>query len=304
MDIKDFAKFYNSIKVDEYIEKSIHPIYHYTSPAGFLGIINSGRLRFTDRLYLNDKTEGTYVLSLCIENIDFFDFLDDKFKQVFLEKCKKRIEKPQRDRFFVYQCCFSADKDSLCLWNYYTKSDSIKGYNLQFDVKDISNKIKPASYDENRAPKLRWGKVVYNKEEQLSIIYKIVKQFFEYNKTDKISGEHFVCEYLVDKIVYLGAFFKMDCFKVENEFRLVFDLFLNEDNTYAVIKDKQEFYEKNGVFIPYVDIRFKKDLLIGIGISPTLDYEATKESILRMTGTNYKNINTEAIYESEIPVRY
>ena len=299
MKIVDFAKFYNNIKIDDYIEKDVSSVYHYTSPNGLSGIINN-----TDRFYLNDKTEGIYVLNLCIENIDRFDFLDNRFRRVLQKKCEDRIEQPQRDSFYVYQCCFSTDKDSLCLWNYYTKSEGIKGYNIKINVDELASKITPTPYKEDKIPKLRYGKVIYDKEKQLKILYEIVKLFFDYNKKDTISGEYFVCEYLVDKIMNLGVFFKMDCFKVENEFRLVFDLFLNEDNTYAVIKDKQEFYEKNGVFIPYVDIPFNKELLTGICISPTLDYVATKESILRMTGSNYKNINVKTIYESEIPVRY
>ena len=190
------------------------------------------------------------------------------------------------------------------MWNYYTKTEGIKGYNLKINTIDLPDKIKPKLCDKTISPSLRFGKVIYNKEKQIKILYKIIKLFFDYNNTDDSSYEEFVCEYLVDKIMCLGVFFKMDCFKVENEFRLAFDLFLNDDNTYAVIKNKQEFYEKNGVFIPYVDIAFEKDLLIGVGVSPTLDYNASKESILRLAGSNYKNISSDTIYESKIPVRY
>ena len=304
MEIKDFAKFYNNIKVDDYIDKNVPSIYHYTSPVGLSSIIKGSKLRFTDRFYLNDKSEGIYVIKLCLDNIDYFDFLSPKFKESFLKKCNQRIMQPQRDRFYVYQCSFSIDKDSLCLWNYYTKSDGIKGYNIKMNVDELADKIKPTPHNIDRVPKLRYGKVIYSKDKQLEILYKIVKLFFEYNKTDAISGEDFVCEYLVDKIMYIGVFFKMPFFEAENEFRLVLDLFLNDDNTYAVIKDKQEFYEKNGVFIPYVDIPFNRELLTGICVSPTLDYTATKESILRMTGIHYSNITYDTIYESDIPVRY
>ena len=110
--------------------------------------------------------------------------------------------------------------------------------------------------------------------------------------------------FLIDKIMLLGVFFKMTCFNVENEFRLFYDLHLNEDNTYSAIKDKQHFYERNGIFIPYVDLHFDKDSLIGVGVSPTLDFEATRESILRITGTKYSNVNKNTIYQSELPVRY
>ena len=304
MKMMDFVKFYNNIKVDDYVDKTTSLAYHYTSPDGLSGIINNQTLRFTDRFYLNDKSEGVYVLNLCLENINHFDFLDDTFRNVFVAKCEERLKNPQRDRFYVYQCSLSTEKDSLCLWNYYTKADGIKGYNIEIDLNNISENIVLNPYDKERVPKLRFGKIIYDTDQQKEILKELVKKFYEYNKTDAISGEHFVCEYLVDKIMYLGVFFKMDCFKAESEFRLVYDLFLNEDGTYAVIKDEQKFYEKNGIFIPYIDIKFRENIITGIGISPTLDYEATKESVLRMTARNYSKIKNDTIYESKIPVRY
>lgn len=304
MDIKDFAKFYNGVTVDDYIDKEADAIYHYTSPMGFSSIVENNTLRFTDRFYLNDKSEGIYALKLCVDNIDYFDFLSDNFKKAFLKDCNDRIGQPQRDRFFVYQCSFSTDKDSLCLWNYYTKSDGIKGYNLKFDTSNLPESISVTTYEDKKVPKLRYGKVVYEKEKQLEILYDIVKLFFDYSKKDAISGDSFISAFLVDKILYLGVFFKMSCFSIEKEFRLAYDLYLNDDNTYAVIKEEQRFYEKNGIFIPYVDLHFNKECLIGVGVSPTLDYKATKESILRITGTKYPNLKNDTIYESKIPVRY
>lgn len=300
----NFVKFYNSIKVDDYIDKEVKNIFHYTSPLGFSAMIENNTLRFTDRFYLNDKSEGIYVLKLCIENIDTFAFLTDDFKKAFLKECNKRINQPQTSRFFVYQCSFSMDEDSLCLWNYYTKSDGIKGYNLKFDANNLSKNILISPYKDDMVPELRYGKVIYEKERQLEILFDIVEKFFNYAKKDTDLGVAFLSSYLVDKIMYLGVFFKMPCFSIENEYRLAYDLYLKADNKYAVIKDKQKFYEKNGIFIPYLDLHFDEKTLIGVGVSPTLDYEATQKSILRIMGAKYSNINKNTIHESKIPVRY
>lgn len=300
----NFVKFYNSIKVDDYIDKDVKNIFHYTSPLGFSAMIENNTLRFTDRFYLNDKSEGIYVLKLCIENIDTFAFLTYDFKKAFLEECNKRINQPQTSRFFVYQCSFSMDEDSLCLWNYYTKSDGIKGYNLKFDANNLSKNILISPYNDDMVPELRYGKVIYEKEKQLEILFDIVEKFFNYAKKDTDLDEAFFSSYLVDKIMYLGVFFKMPCFSIENEYRLAYDLYLKADNKYAVIKDKQKFYEKNGIFIPYLDLHFDEKTLIGVGVYPTLDYESTQKSILRIMGAKYSNINKNTIHESKIPVRY
>ena len=62
--------------------------------------------------------------------------------------------------------------------------------------------------------------------------------------------------------------------------------------------------EKNGIFIPYVDLPFNTDAVEGIIISPTLDYENTRNGVLSMTANQYRNINKDNIVKSDIPVRY
>ncbi len=56
----EFCKFYNNLKID--VDTEVDAVYHYTSANALLSIIQKRELRFTDRFYLNDKSEGTYVL--------------------------------------------------------------------------------------------------------------------------------------------------------------------------------------------------------------------------------------------------
>ena len=56
----EFRKFYNNLKID--VNSEFAGVYHYTSANALLSIIQKRELRFTDRFYLNDKSEGTYVL--------------------------------------------------------------------------------------------------------------------------------------------------------------------------------------------------------------------------------------------------
>ena len=70
------------------------------------------------------------------------------------------------------------------------------------------------------------------------------------------------------------------------------------------IKAKRKFMERNGIFIPYIDLPFNKDAVEGITISPTLDYENTRNGVLSMTAKKYRNVNKDNIVKSDIPVRY
>ena len=52
---------------DESVIKGTKKIrYHYTSPSAFLSIIDKRQIRFTDIRYLNDKSEGVYLIKLII----------------------------------------------------------------------------------------------------------------------------------------------------------------------------------------------------------------------------------------------
>lgn len=42
---------YNNIHLQDFIQSDNKKIYHYTSPAGFQGIITNRTLRFTDRFF-------------------------------------------------------------------------------------------------------------------------------------------------------------------------------------------------------------------------------------------------------------
>lgn len=66
---------------------------------GFARIVENNTLRFTDRFYLNDKSEGIDVLELCAKNMDVFDFLSNEFKEAFLKSCNERLINPQRKVF-------------------------------------------------------------------------------------------------------------------------------------------------------------------------------------------------------------
>lgn len=55
-----FCRFYNALHL-EYGEQPPF-IYHYTSSGAAQSIISKGQIRFTDRYYLNDASEGRYVL--------------------------------------------------------------------------------------------------------------------------------------------------------------------------------------------------------------------------------------------------
>lgn len=302
----DLCKLSNNIKYTDFFPQKSVDIYHYTSPTGFKGIIENRKLRFSDRYYLNDSSEGRVVMELCKNEINVIAPDDEHFKELLKEECVKRYEKPQRNNFYVFQCSFSVDADSLCLWNYYTKGDCVRGYNLHFKSGELKRKIKMHSNLENgQTPKLIVAKIVYKKQKQIQIIKEIVNKFYDFSMKYRHYDEKFTVSILVDKLMTIGAFFKKSCFQPENEYRMVVDLYLDNNGEYLAIKEKQEFCEKAGIFIPYVDLEFEAKALKSIAVSPSLDLTRARESIYRLSQNNFPQFsNFENIKQSEIPLRY
>lgn len=302
--LKAICKLHNSIQLQDFLPSSDKKIYHYTSPAGFQGIITNSTLRFTDRFFLNDYTEGVYVLDLCIENLDSLVPNDRNFREELSRVFKEQKEKMNETYIYVYQCSFSLDNDNLSLWNYYTKGDSIQGYNLCFEADQIQKKLHLKQKNNEKLSPL-YGVVVYEKQEQLNIIRRIIEKF---QRSNQVYPENyqFTIRLLVEKLLVIGTFFKNPCFSVEHEFRVVFNLGINNLGNFVQIQNEKKYFERGGILIPCIDVEFESDALKGIGISPTLDFETTKSSIYRATEINFPQIkeNKDSVYPSKIPVRY
>ncbi len=305
--VSELCRLSNGIKISEIIPDSNGLIYHYTSPSGLKGIIENKTMRFTDRYFLNDFSEGTYIMDLCINKIDILVPNYEKFKKELLKRCSERKVNSQKDDFYVHQCSFSKDEDSLALWNYYTKGNNIQGYNLCFDAQVLYSSLKLESILESGKVPVIWrGDVVYGESEQLVIVKKVVDAFFELSEKEEHQHYQFTIGLLVDKLMLVGIFFKKKCFNIENEYRMVMDLHIDKSTgEFTTINSEQKFYEKNGFLIPYLDVEFGTEALKEIRISPTLDLETTKNSIYRATVKTFPHINkNDFVKQSEIPVRY
>ncbi len=144
----EFIKLYNSFQYEE-IEKLHGNIYHYTSPEGLKGIFDTSSLFASDMYFLNDSSEGMYVISLIEENIDRLCKSENELKR-YVEKELRLIKSGKwQEQIHNYIISFSQNGDSLEMWNYYTKGNSIQGYNIGFDIDKLSSCIQIEILDDN-----------------------------------------------------------------------------------------------------------------------------------------------------------
>lgn len=306
---------YNTYDYQAQLEKP-EKLYHYTSLDVLQTILDKKQLRFTNRLYLNDKSEGHYVLSLCEEKIDDLWPMEEgkeTFKKA-LESAQKELkdaaEKPVYEKntrnFQIYQVSFSYEPDSLIMWNYYAAGG---GCSIQFS-KDYMENLKSKLNASGLTALL--GYVIYDVEKQIEILKGIFDAFLQvYSDNKSISRKYALWEYcLIRSILKIGAFFKHPGFRDERECRMVFDAYQEGETKEfpALISPKgQEPYKskiriRNGVLVPYVDIDFDIKYLQSITVSPTSNFEKVKQGLKIVLCE--QGITNLQINRSEIPLRF
>ena len=280
-------------------------LYHYTKPEKLLSILESGTVRFSNALYLNDKEEVTYSYKLIVNLIDKMPELNSalfsKIKDYFYKKYKNIIDGDANflNKYEYYTISFSTDNDNLTLWNNYSKAQTYTGYNIGFCKKDLITDMEKQGFHSV------YGNIIYEKEKQITVLKLIFekwnKQFektLQAKKTQKTTEkQQDILFELTDILSIISLFFKNPYFKDEKEYRIIFISHFNS-GSYKQTK----IFEKNGLFIPYIEYKFLKKTVSSINIGPTLDENIFYTSTCRMLanfGYEKKTIN-----RSKIPLRY
>lgn len=114
-------------------------LYHYTSPAGLLGIFNSSTLWLSDSDFLNDSSESDYFAGLYHNTIPYLDnhskegrfrFNASMFSYYHTSSFSHPRETVKRIKETRYILSMSLDRDNLNLWSYYTKNANNIGYSI------------------------------------------------------------------------------------------------------------------------------------------------------------------------------
>lgn len=310
----EFIKMYNSFHYKG-IEQSHGIIYHYTSPEGLKGIFDTNSLFATDMYFLNDSSEGMYVTSIIEENIDRL-CKDDKELKKYVEKELHLIKLGKwNEPIHNYIISFSQNGDSLEMWNYYTKGNSIQGYNIGFDVDKLSSCIQIEILDDNGKQITRndekhlvlyQGKVLYDKDRQMDIVESIFKTFYQkYIELNDKKMLSLVAHFIVSKIIDYGQFFKSKEFSIEEEYRFIYATALLEgkSNPEKGIPFKEHFRIHEGCLVPYQKCLFNMNSISEVTFSPSLCNEMTEAGLNRLLD-QYGILHDSRIKKSKIPLRY
>ncbi|MFR6290969.1 MAG: DUF2971 domain-containing protein [Peptococcaceae bacterium] len=325
-------KLLQQSKLNFYKNSKTKQIFHYTSINGLEGILNNKKLHFTNIKYMNDKDE---IIAGLESMLNFFEISKEKQEIILSNYMNIKTE--------TFVCCFSLENDSLPMWNYYTKEIHNQGYNIEFDDKklvesilrqnpfldgcDFSFGVVEYSKDNNSA----YGQNIVNEvlalmkrfifknyiqeiEKQLVITEKTVLENWEKEIGDietrakelpiyLYNGEKCSFERILSSDYIL--FIKRDCFKQEQEFRIVITV---PDKLLSYLQEKKvyKFRVNNGVLIPYLELSFSAEVVKSITISPTVQSDLIELSIqdfLKYCKLEVSDFS-KFIRRSNVPVRF
>lgn len=293
-------------------------VFHYTSPRGFESILfgNTKKIELWASRYdcLNDVSEGT-VAQIRYRNVCEKMFHDGKLDRstydllVNVQPSHTTLmwhrKGPDailtRPEYARYICSFSKNPDSLAMWNYYSKGSKYEGFNLGFYAHPMLESIETQLHPYES--KVHLYPVVYEQVEQEKLIIEFIHKVVEHYEP----GDESILRYMAsNQLSQWSLVFKNDCFKHEEEVRLIVDVGIKKFDSQEDIPQISVLYRiSNGYTIPYIKLEFEKDCLSYATIGPLMCDAVSKETQLAVLCERLSANNYTAIEQcSKIPVRY
>ncbi len=284
-------------------------LYHYTSLNGFLSIIETQSLFFSNVNFLNDSKEIKHGVDIVLKAIEETE--KDENSDILL-KMKENIDLLYKSEKYV--TCFSKDGDLLSQWRAYGNNG--KGISIGFEFSDLTDSFDKyltgthIEYDETTQ--------IESIKEYINLIiefYKKIEDNYDWNGQD---FDNLVAKLIITFFNNVIYSFKHPSFIDEREYRLQLEI---DNKMYNKDDIDLKFRATENLIIPYTIIKnsyasyletkepdetepifpLKKLPISKIIIGPSLDYETVKIGIKQfLFEKGYKEIDIE---KSNVPYR-
>jgi hypothetical protein len=133
----EYADFFRHHLIHILGSRKRAPLYHYTSGATLIRILESSQMWSTQVACMNDSKEWIHAIETFKKGLD--EYRRGTFNPAF-EPCLKRLEQacenPEASAVGVFLTCFSEKRDDLSQWRAY---GGPTGYSLCFSVERLIN---------------------------------------------------------------------------------------------------------------------------------------------------------------------
>lgn len=301
--------FNNEYMPEEYFGE----LFHYTSPAGFLSILSgdSSNTTIWASRYdcLNDASEGNVAYSVyqevCEELIEQKAITPEIFSILTTAKPAKNVTIRVKEAISIevkelvcnrYICSFSKNKDSLAMWNYYSKGNKYEGFNIGFSSHAVDESL--WNYLEEKEADFHIYPIIYKKSEQKKLVFDFLNAILSH-KSILEKDMKIVLNNVAEQLTLWELIFKEECFQHEEEVRIIVDVAKRDTN--IAIK-----YRINaGFIIPYIELKLHKHSVLDVSFGPLQysDHQKNHQLTVMKEMLNQCGYHTNVVC-SEIPVRY
>ena len=275
-------------------------IYHYTDPAGLIGIVSDGQLWVTDIRYLNDSSELLYALDILKDALNATDseFGTESF-QIGVAVAARERKSLFNDLTDTYVTCFSQEDDLLSQWSLYGSRGS--GFSIGFDRTKLEQVISPEPHCPESShslsgiipPVKKLVRIRYEAAEQTSDLRRIFDRFVEALPEAPTNLHISQCgQAVVDSAARSASLFKHPCFAHEKEWRIIIS---GLGGMFQL-----HFRASLRTPIPYIKtVKVPLLPIVSITIGPTLHQDLSHRSVQKLLYD--KGYNNVVIKRSSLP---
>jgi hypothetical protein len=231
---------------------------HYTTAAGFKGIVKSGQVWCTDICCVDDPTEGNHGLEV-IKSVLQRKSVPSKFREAIQRSRDlfglKRI-------YTSYVCCFASGLDQSRMWTY---AENGTGCAINFDYKVLEAGAEGGS-------KYAVVRMLYECPAQVRKVEQIVDHAIQLQRRRSFSlddAAQFWNEEVAFSLLNCGMLFKAPKWDYQREFRLVV---MGGDNASPFLVEGR----------PRVALQFDRSAIIGVVRAPNAGAALQTERIHAM----------------------
>ena len=268
-------------------------LYHYTTPTGLLGILQSQNIWATEASFLNDLYEIQYGLDITNEVLTIYAQDNDSYIKKFAKQTIYYLDIINSKEEDIYITSFCETSDLLSQWKGYTNFG--EGYAIGLDLKDIINSRNDASFDH-----VSIKKVIYTKKTQKKLIRSktklMINESLKLINKQKNNKQNIINASAKSLAYYLNEQskrFKSSSFKEEKEWRAIY-----VNSTISKNKRiKNKFRMVGSTITPYIEINLCQKVtnqntylpIDKIIMGPKINFKKAEKSI----SLACKNLNME-----------
>jgi hypothetical protein len=227
-------------------------LYHYTSPAGLLGIVKSRSIWASNIHYLNDEQEFAFGLAVVRDVIARYDSAHDL---EVLDQLMTTLDTIARTTVFV--ASFSEIDDLLSQWRGYCPNG--KGVSIGFRSKDLNAA--------SQVQHFRLVRVAYDRQVAELVATELVEKSLRMRQEDQTIEPIAVAEFFAFQLSLIAPALKHESFSEEREWRIVSPLIPSQRSQVGV-------RETAGRLVPYFDFKLteRRHLRLGrVRVGPASD---------------------------------